>query len=75
MKRVLNVSSNLLSGLGLATILLAAVVFTATPQVSFAAEGGGCSGSCNFSNGMCRSVDCDGSGCSCSGGRSDCGCS
>ena len=35
---------------------------------------GACTGDCSFSNGLCRSVDCGGTGCSCKGGREDCGC-
>jgi hypothetical protein len=33
-----------------------------------------CTGSCIFSNGACRNVDCSGTNCGCAGGRSDCSC-
>jgi hypothetical protein len=49
------------------TLVVASVAFAQTEEKD-------CTGSCIFSNGVCRSVDCGGTNCGCSGGRNDCAC-
>lgn len=65
---------HLATAVGLLAITLSCWGFVGAASASATLAGADCSGSCIFSNGRCRDVDCTGTNCGCSGGRNDCAC-
>lgn len=74
-RRTTLVLETLLSA-GLALLLLIAFVVAMPNEARAQSGGGGCGGSCIFSNGKCRNVDCeDNAACACDGAtRTTCDC-
>jgi len=67
--------SRIAGAIGIALIAGTTIVAITAPKVALASETSSCSGSCIFSNGLCRDVDCSGAGCSCGGSdRTSCAC-